>query len=68
MRANYESEQDVDAPFPSGETATDEFRGEAQARLFVRVRKLEGGNLLLAVGPRKPGDRTRQFYYLCFVT
>ena len=55
---NYEPEIVVDEFFPELETAT--YRCQEGGGYSVRVRKLAGGRLLLAMGVSRPGQRTGQ--------
>lgn len=54
---SYASQQNVDELFPEAETSVYE---EPNSRFHVRVRRLSGGRMLLAMGAAKPGDRTDQ--------
>jgi hypothetical protein len=55
---NYEPEIVVDEFFPEPETSA--YRCQECGGYSVRVRKLSGGRLLLAMGVSRPGQRTGQ--------
>lgn len=57
---NYEPERNVDALFPENETTTHEYAVDGKPQFSVRVRRLSGGRLLLAMGVSKPGQKTYQ--------
>ncbi len=56
----YEPESDVDALFPPAETTACFFPDAVKPKFAVRVRRLSGGRLLMAMGTSKPGQRTGQ--------
>ena len=56
----YNPERNVDMFFPANETTAHWFRAEGQPGFPMRVRKLSGGRLLIAVGTSKPGQTTGQ--------
>lgn len=56
----YDPERNVDAFFPAAETSVHWFKQPAQPDFPVRVRKLSGGRVLIAVGISKPGQKTSQ--------
>lgn len=55
---NFEEERTVDAWFPESQTVTYFYPDVSQ--FAVRVRKLPGGRLLMAMGAKAAGDRTGQ--------
>lgn len=57
---NFDSEQQVDAMFPSAETTTHRRHEKGRPPYSVRVRRLAGDRLLLAMGADKPGDTSSQ--------
>ena len=57
---NYNPERNVDAFFPASETAVHWFRADGQPDFAMRVRRLPGGRVLIAVGTSKPGQTTSQ--------
>ena len=56
----YNPERGVDAFFPPGETSVHWFRAPGQPDFPMRVRRLRGGRVLIAVGTSKPGHTTSQ--------
>jgi len=57
---SYSTQRNVDAFFPVSETSTHWFRATGQPDFAMRVRKLSGGRVLIAVGVSKPGQTTSQ--------
>ena len=57
---SYDTEQDVDALFPEAETEVHYYPGPAVPRYGLRLRRLSGGRLLMAMGSTKPGEPTMQ--------
>ena len=57
---NYDPERKVDAFFPASETTVHWFRAEGQPDFPMRVRRLSGGRVLMAVGTSKPGQTSGQ--------
>ena len=57
---NYDPERNVDVFFPASETTVRWFRAAGQADFAMRVRRLRGGRVLIAVGTSKPGQSTGQ--------
>jgi len=57
---NYESERSVDALFPPGETTAYHYAGPENPRFSLRLRRLSGGRVLMAMGISKPGQVTGQ--------
>jgi len=57
---NYNPERGVDAFFPATETSVHWFHRSGQADFPMRVRKLPGGGVLIAVGISRPGQTTGQ--------
>lgn len=56
----YEEEQIVDEFFPTAETTVHHYRDAGKTSFGVRLRRLPGGRLLLAMGSPKPGVPTGQ--------
>jgi hypothetical protein len=56
----YNPERGVDAFFPPSETTVHWFREAGQPDFPMRVRRLRGGRILIAVGTSKPGQTTGQ--------
>ena len=61
----YEEEQTVDEFFPPRETTVHQYPGDgtpdaAKAAFSLRLRRLSGGRLLIAMGSPKPGVPTGQ--------
>jgi hypothetical protein len=57
---NYETERTVDEWFPAGETTAHFYPNAEKPEFSVRVRRLPGGRLLMAMGISKPGQTTGQ--------
>jgi len=57
---NFDKPQDVDALFPAAETEAHHWPSKETAQFSVRLRRLSGETLLLAMGASKPGDRISQ--------
>jgi hypothetical protein len=57
---SYNPERNVDAFFPPSETTVHWFRAAGQPDFAMRVRRLRGGRVLIAVGTSKPGQTTSQ--------
>jgi hypothetical protein len=57
---NYSPERNADALFPVSETSVHWFHKAGQADFPMRVRKLTGGRVLIAVGVSKQGQTTSQ--------
>jgi len=57
---NYNPERRVDVFFPASETSVHWFRKPGQADFPMRVRKLPGGRVLIAVGTSGEGQSTGQ--------
>ena len=57
---NYESERTVDTWFPESETTVHRMPGEHKTQFTVRVRRLAGGRVLMAMGVSQPGQKTGQ--------
>lgn len=56
----YNPERSVDAFFPPDETTVHWFRATGQPDFPIRVRRLRGGSVLIAIGTSKPGQTTGQ--------
>jgi len=56
----YEEERMVDEFFPPAETTVHHYRDAGKTSFGVRLRRLPGGRLLLAMGSSKPGVPTGQ--------
>ena len=56
----YEPESNVDGLFPPSQTTACFFPDAANPKFAVRVRRLSGGRLLMAMGTSKPGQKTGQ--------
>lgn len=56
----YEEEQIVDEFFPAAETTVHHYRDAGTTPFGIRLRRLPGGRLLLAMGSPKPGVPTGQ--------
>lgn len=61
---NYATERKVDEWFPSAETAAYFYPAGDKPKYSVRVRKLPGDRLLLAMGTSKPGQATGQIFLI----
>ncbi len=57
---NYEEPENVDALFPPEMSEVHHWMKDGKPGYSVRVRKLNGDRLLIAVGSAKPGERTSQ--------
>jgi len=57
---NYEPEREVDSFFPAAETKAYFYPNAAKPEYRVRVRRLSGARLLIAMGVSKPGESTGQ--------
>ena len=57
---NYEPERNVDGFFHASETSVHWFRAAGQPDFAIRVRRLPGGRVLMAIGNSKPGQTTGQ--------
>jgi hypothetical protein len=57
---NYESGQNVDALFPKNETTVHHFPDAKKPQFSLRLRRLSGGRVLMAMGTSKAGDPTSQ--------
>ena len=56
----YEPERNVDVLFPVADTTVCYFPDSSKPTFAVRVRRLSGGRLLMAMGTSKPGQITGQ--------
>ena len=56
----YSPERNVDPFFPPGESKAYLYQREGGMNFSVRVRRLSGGRLLMAMGVAKPGEATGQ--------
>ena len=61
---NYATERTVDEWFPAGETVAYFYPASEKPEYSVRVRKLSGDRLLLAMGISKPGQVTGQVFLI----
>jgi len=59
---NLEPERNVDDLFPSSETCY--FPNPTEPKFAVRVRRLSGDRLLIAIGVAKPGQKTGQIVWI----
>ncbi len=57
---NYEPERNVDSLFPAAETTVHSYPNSNNAQFSVRVRRLPGGRVLMAMGTSAPGQTTGQ--------
>ena len=57
---NYEEERPVDALFPTSETRTYSYPSAEKPQYSLRLRRLPGGRLLMAMGVSGPGRTTGQ--------
>ena len=57
---DYDEPENVDRMFPAGESRTYYWQAGTQPRWPVRVRKLDGNRVLIAMGVAGPGQRTNQ--------
>jgi hypothetical protein len=57
---NFGKPQDVDALFPAAETEVHHWPSERDRQFSVRLRRLPGDKLLLAMGTDRAGQRTTQ--------
>ena len=57
---SYNPERQVDMLFPDSETAVYWYRAEGQPDFPMRIRRLSGGRVLMAVGISKAGQPTGQ--------
>ena len=57
---NYEPERAVDALLPAAETTVHHYPDAAGPQYSIRVRRLAGGRVLMAMGTSKPGQHTGQ--------
>ncbi|MDX2151535.1 MAG: hypothetical protein SFV54_12430 [Bryobacteraceae bacterium] len=57
---NYEPDRDVDALFPAKETSAHHFPNAEKPEMSLRLRRLPGGRVLIAIGSPKPGTPTPQ--------
>jgi hypothetical protein len=57
---NYEHERTVDEWFPEGVTSTYHYPDATHPQYSVRVRRLPGGRVLMAMGVARPGEATGQ--------
>jgi hypothetical protein len=57
---NFENPQDIDDLFPAAETEVHHWRSEGSPGFDLRLRRLSGETLLLAMGTAGPGERTTQ--------
>jgi hypothetical protein len=57
---NFDEEQPLGALFPDSASVVCEYKEAGRAPYSVRVRRLEGGRVLLAMGAAKAGDTTTQ--------
>ena len=56
----YATERNVDGLFPAAQTMVARFSDSGKPPFNVRVRRLPGGRLLMAMGTSKPGQTTGQ--------
>jgi len=56
----YEPERNVDALFPSSKTTVCSFPDPVRPTFAVRVRRMSGGRLLIAMGSARDGQKTSQ--------
>jgi hypothetical protein len=61
---NYEPELMVDELFPASSTTTHYFPSAEAPKFSVRVRRLPGDRLLIAIGVSKPGQKTGQVVWI----
>jgi hypothetical protein len=64
MARNYQPERNVDDLFPSAETTTHFYPNAEKPTFSVRVRRLSGARLLIAMGVSKPGQNTGQVFLI----
>ena len=57
---NYDRERPVDAWFPPPETTTYNYPDDKNPKYRVRLRRLSGGRILMAMGVSAPGQATAQ--------
>ena len=57
---NWEQERPVDEMFPESQSKVYYYPDAAHPQYGVRVRRLSGGRVLMAMGSAKPGDPTGQ--------
>jgi len=57
---NYDPERNVDLFFPASESSVFTIDGEGSRPFSVRVRRLSGGRILMAMGIARPGQNTGQ--------
>jgi hypothetical protein len=57
---NYEPERNVDELFPGPETTVHHFPDASKSQFSLRLRRLSGGRVLMAMGTSKPGQLTGQ--------
>jgi len=57
---NFDKPQDVDALFPAAEATVHRWPSKEAPQFSLRLRRMAGETLLLAIGTAKPGDRTTQ--------
>ena len=61
---NFEPQREVDDLFPEALAKTYFYPSAAKPEFKIRVRKLTGGRLLLAMGVSKPGEKTGQIFLI----
>jgi len=57
---NYEEERNVDALFPDAETTVHSYPDEKKPEFRLRLRRLSGGRVLMAMGSAQKGKLTGQ--------
>ena len=57
---NYDPERNVDVMFPPAETTVHHYPDGEKPQFSLRLRRLPGGRLLMAMGTSKPGQVTGQ--------
>jgi hypothetical protein len=57
---NFDKPQDIDDVFPAAQTTVHYWPAKDKPQYSVRMRRLSGETILLAMGTAKPGDRTTQ--------
>lgn len=60
MSRNYEPERKVDDLFPEGQARVYHYPDAKNAQFSLRLRRLSGGRLLMAMGVSKAGQATGQ--------